>query len=375
MQHSIGKTIRELRHARALTQEELAERLGVTAQAVSKWENESGFPDISQLVPLAQIFGVSTDVLLGTGKVGKCENVAEILTRAQKMIKFPLTAECLYNKYNVLIEGLKLYPNNFSLIIECMELEISLAYPKNPTYDEKNAKALYESCAEHANIIFALDDNVNRILRARMIMVMLHAAFGNMREARIEAEKFPARADFNLHKMYSIYAHWNKEYDNEIISYQFYIMNLLWAIIQGGVSLGKAYSFTKDGERALEVYERLIGILDVIFKSEIKMPFHHAEGGDLYVLIAEEAIKLGRSELAIESLEKAIHYDLKEKGELAASDFRIANPLLKDVGRRLGDRYQNLDEIMSKECFAPLRDNERFKKLQTDIDAFKERLK
>ena len=41
----------------------------------------------------------------------------------------------------------------------------------------------------------------------------------------------------------------------------------------------------------------------------------------------------------------------------------------------MGDRYQNLDEIMSKECFATLKDNERYKKLLIDIDAFKERFK
>ena len=67
MQHSIGKMIKELRKNRGLTQEELAEKIGVTAQAISKWENESGMPDLSQIVPLAHVFGVSTDTLLGTG--------------------------------------------------------------------------------------------------------------------------------------------------------------------------------------------------------------------------------------------------------------------------------------------------------------------
>ena len=75
MQHSIGKTIKDLRKSRGLTQEELAERIGVTAQAISKWENESGMPDLSQIVPLAHIFGVSTDTLLGTGDTNKNEDV------------------------------------------------------------------------------------------------------------------------------------------------------------------------------------------------------------------------------------------------------------------------------------------------------------
>ena len=74
-------------------------------------------------------------------------------------------------------------------------------------------------------------------------------------------------------------------------------------------------------------------------------------------------------------LEKAIKYDVEEKEQLIASNFKIESPFLSNVGGRLGDRYQNLDEIMSKECFVPLRDNERYKKLLIDVEAFKERLK
>ncbi len=47
MSQSIGQTIKRLRKKRNLTQEELAEQLKVTSQAVSKWENETGMPDIS----------------------------------------------------------------------------------------------------------------------------------------------------------------------------------------------------------------------------------------------------------------------------------------------------------------------------------------
>ena len=375
MQHSIGKTIKELRKSRGLTQEELAEKIGVTAQAISKWENESGMPDLSQIVPLAHVFGVSTDTILGTGDIKKNEDISEIMRRAQSKLTFPLTIECLTDKYNVLLEGLEIYPNNFTLLINCMELEISLAYPQNPIYDEKNAKALYESCEKHANAIFSYDDNVNRILRARMIMLMLHCANGKFEEARRQAEKFPSRADFNIHKMYSIHAHWQKDYETEITSWQFYIMNLLHALLYGAVSLGKAYDLTEESEKAMDIYERLIKMLDVIFEGETKMPFHHVEGGDLYVLLAEKAMEFGNAELALDSLEKAIKYDIKDKEALIASGFKIESPFLSNVGGRLGDRFQNLEEIMSKECFAPLCNNERYQKMLSDIEDFNRRSK
>ena len=65
MYRFIGKKIKALRLSRGLTQEELSEQLYVTPQAISKWERGLGYPDISQIVPIAKIFGVSTDDLLG----------------------------------------------------------------------------------------------------------------------------------------------------------------------------------------------------------------------------------------------------------------------------------------------------------------------
>ncbi len=62
---SIGSILRRLRKERGWTQEAMATKLGLTAQAVSKWEQEVTSPDIAQLVPLATLFGVSADVLLG----------------------------------------------------------------------------------------------------------------------------------------------------------------------------------------------------------------------------------------------------------------------------------------------------------------------
>lgn len=65
MENTIGKRIAANRKRLGLTQEQLAEQLGITAQAVSKWENDQSCPDISVLPALADIFGVSIDVLLG----------------------------------------------------------------------------------------------------------------------------------------------------------------------------------------------------------------------------------------------------------------------------------------------------------------------
>ena len=64
MDMPIGKRIALLRKEKGLTQEELATHMGVSPQAVSKWENDQTCPDISALPKLARLFGVTVDELL-----------------------------------------------------------------------------------------------------------------------------------------------------------------------------------------------------------------------------------------------------------------------------------------------------------------------
>ena len=61
---SFGATIKRLRKEKGFTQDQLANLLNISSQAVSRWENNSAMPDISLLVPLANIFHVTTDALL-----------------------------------------------------------------------------------------------------------------------------------------------------------------------------------------------------------------------------------------------------------------------------------------------------------------------
>ena len=65
------KNIATLRRAKGFTQDELAEKLGITFQAVSKWETLASCPDISLIPTIARIFDVSTDVLFGIERAKK----------------------------------------------------------------------------------------------------------------------------------------------------------------------------------------------------------------------------------------------------------------------------------------------------------------
>ena len=85
MDITLGKRIAALRRQKDMRQEDLAQQLGLTSQAVSKWENDLTSPDISILPQLASLLGVSVDELLtGTGKQTEREPEVKLLPAEER---------------------------------------------------------------------------------------------------------------------------------------------------------------------------------------------------------------------------------------------------------------------------------------------------
>jgi len=81
---SLGNKLAESRKRQNLTQEQLAERLGVTRQAVSRWESDAAYPETDKIIRMAQILGVSCDYLLQDGVDEKGKPAALTVTRLLK---------------------------------------------------------------------------------------------------------------------------------------------------------------------------------------------------------------------------------------------------------------------------------------------------
>ena len=84
MQLDLGKRIRELRQRNRITQETLAEALGVTSQAVSRWEASGSYPDVEIIPAIANYFGVSIDELFGYNS-DREEKIKLILAEADRV--------------------------------------------------------------------------------------------------------------------------------------------------------------------------------------------------------------------------------------------------------------------------------------------------
>lgn len=113
---SIGKVIRKYRKEKNMTQEEVAVRLGVTAPAVNKWENENSLPDIMLLAPIARLLGISLDTLLSFRDELTAEEINGIINELNEKLKTGSYEEA----FRWIKEKLEQYPN-------CEELMLSAA--------------------------------------------------------------------------------------------------------------------------------------------------------------------------------------------------------------------------------------------------------
>ena len=359
---SIGQVIKKLRKERNLTQEELAELLSITSQAVSKWENETGLPDISQIVPIASVFGVSTDVLFGTFGTSDDEEARKIIQKAYSL-KGDSTTESLKCVYDALQEGLRCYPNNVFILMNSLEIGISLAYPENDCYNKIHGEEIYRECIRQANILISYSKDATNILRAHMIMVMLHSAYGNIEKAWEHASKFPWRADMTAHVMSAYIAHFENNYDEEVRSCQGAIMLHCIALFDDLVLLGEAHRKMKKYDAALRMFKRVFEIIGIIYSHRPipPSPLHRKDGRDVHALIARTYLEMNEIENALEWLEKMVDYDINISPQLNA-DSNDENLSVKEEKKRLLKKLNGAE-------FDSIKNNERFISLMNRANA------
>ena len=116
MKLQIGERLKCLRKEKGITQEELAEVLGVSCQSVSRWELGICYPDIELLPEISDFFAVTADKLLGTDKLIEKDKVEAYLNRYQEAISHGDVNLCI----QIAREGVDEFPNNYTLLNKLM---------------------------------------------------------------------------------------------------------------------------------------------------------------------------------------------------------------------------------------------------------------
>lgn len=367
MMETIGQTIKRLRKEHNFTQEALAQQLGVTFQTVSKWENGYGMPDISQIVPLATVLEVSTDVLFGFCAADSSEEVIRLIHDAQALVDPLSLKESVRLCYDKLISGLNKYPNNITLLSNCIESGLTLAYPKSEAYDAENGDSIYQECVRQANIVIKHGKNSADVLRAHMIMVMLHSSYGNIKTAQEHADKFPVRSDMSAYNMYAYIANSEKDYHSESVYRQYDFLHHLEAMLNCVVELGCCYYDSGLYDYAQETFSCALGLIKLVCGKEDTMPtLHHRECGDIYALLSKVYLKEGNAEEAVKMLQNMVKHDLSVQSQYKRG-MKLRTPLLRNTDNNYyninSNIRQNLLAKLDNPAFDELKENEIFLKL------------
>jgi len=200
----IGEKIRELRRRDGRTQEDVAMALGVTSQAVSRWEANGGYPDMEILPSIANYFGVSIDTLFGFCS-DRDRKVEEIIARVDAYgIKSKPDGNWVEECTGILREGLAEYPQEERLLIKLADTLSEAGWRRNKEwlyYDENGyIQHNYDQHKENTywteavmiceNLVQTAKENAI-VTKAIKILVLLYRNFGEYDKAVACANRMP----------------------------------------------------------------------------------------------------------------------------------------------------------------------------------------
>ena len=162
----LSENIRRLRREKGITQENLAEFLGVTFQSVSKWERGESYPDITILPAIASFFGVTTDEVLGMDKSRLEDRIREYLDFYSAM-----RLKDSHQTYIKLKSAVTEFPGDFRLLVRYMEmLMVEKTHKDAPDFEKTSCElmTIYKNIQSHCT-----DDSI-RMWAKRLICQHLH---------------------------------------------------------------------------------------------------------------------------------------------------------------------------------------------------------
>lgn len=334
---SFGTIIKKLRREHDLTQEELAETLSISPQAISRWETEAAMPDISLLPTLCNYFNVSSDMLLGIDLEKKKEKIEEILDEAGKY-----SSRGYYDKaVEILSAGLREYPDSFAVMRDLM-------YVRYWQYNNDKSQIKFrDEAVKLGETILAKSTDDSLRESAIQILCFSYRDEGRTEEAVKLADSMSCIAISNEMLRSSIYSG-DKGYDAKQTEtstlFQFLsnaLTDLLWARHDSG-----EYIYTDEEKAALR--EKRIALIRLFFEDG-NLGFYHTHLCDTYRDLAIYFAKKGDIDQAVESLraasEHAISFDKTESGgEYTCLAFRK-----KRFGGWIGSDTDNNAAILLKQ--------------------------
>lgn len=337
MKENMGQIIKRLRKERNLTQEELAEQLNISAVAVSKWENNASMPDISQIVPLSNLFGVPTDVLFGVYGTeheeaikARLEEIYQIYDGCMDGEEGP-TALIILDKYR---DAMRLYPNNATILTEAIafgKMVISCNESQlKKLIGQKGLDSLADEIIHWAELVIKYSTSIDNVFSAKKGLIDIHAHRKNWDAAYALAKTFPFDTTAIQGEVLADLYFQSGRMEEEKHSRCGLVVKFLINLSQQVSMLGNLYMREGQYDDALTCYTFLRDAMNTLHHDEIYKPPFHDYYYPIYRFSAECLVKLGREDEAIQLLEEGVAFILAQAKNYNKKH-EYDNPLLRGV--------------------------------------------
>ena len=363
--NNIGKRIKELRKKNDLTQERLAEYLGVTDKAVSKWECGLTAPDLGLIIPLSRILHVSADELLGGKPEENDAKRIEYNERCDNYLKYDAK-----ESYEIAQKAVSEYPNDYKYLYFLALTEMYMSYRSECVgYDPtvKYSREMLERAIKHCNIV--IEECEDSTIKGNAIWnaMVCYRDMGRYDEARKYAEMFPERQPLTRDSAIEMCLQ-----GEELISHR--KMSVYKKLSALCVSLSRIYCLQENsGDCEIAALDAEEAILKAVLPDGNYLDLHK-NLCCAYQKRATLAIKEGDHDKAVEHLQTMLEHAAKiPEGKVsftsgvleglsvyASGDNMLPYTLhgLDDISKPIIDQLKNR---LNLEVFAPLRDREDFK--------------
>lgn len=355
MEIRIGEKIIQLRKEKKMTQEQLADLLGVSAPAVSKWETDSSYPDITMLCPLARALGTNVDTLLAYEETLSDEKQGQYMTELIGIIREGKEKEAEERVEQLLHSYPSAVSLKYSAIAAYTMLEMNCATDRE---DEKTAQKKERWNARKKELAEAIYESGDSAfyLSAISMLVSLELTEGNLDRAEALLQKtITNTADFT---MLWVQLYQKKgETDKAVSTVQSNLYRLIGNVQTCLMALLRE-DMGFDRERTLKICDVLCRVEELFAIS----------GGTAAGAIAEVYLRLGMREEALDYLERFT--DRLTEGP-APLNQTLFSPTFSSEAMQSGfTRELRLVAIKALEqdaCFEELRGEERFQAMITKL--------
>ena len=360
---TIGATIRQLRQEQDITQEQLAEALGITSRAVSQWETDRTAPDISQLPALANFFDVTTDHLLGVDIYKRNESINSILDYNQT--HFGAVGD-MDGSIEYLTEKLREYPTSHELIRELVGSIYSKYFQSGQEFDEENKKQkaaeILELCDK--GVRYA-GKNISAIGGFYQIMVYLNSYLGNIEKSQELAQSMPPIPCSGQ----MLYSRTLKGKD-ATEQHQYLLLNMMWFACHEIKRICADEDYTLEEKASIyEMGEKLINLIvgdEPVFYNDTLSEMCHP-----LMWVYKE---LGQADKALDAFERCIGYAEGFENRPAVGRYKPCWLNLATDEREYTTKHDTksayeecMDTIERSGFFEAFKGNERFERLMEKL--------